>query len=31
MKSDTAASSYLLAPTQEEEVIELRGEDSPEE
>lgn len=32
MKNDTALkSSYLLAPTQEEEVVELCGEESPEE
>lgn len=31
MKNDTALSSYLLAPMQEEEVVELCGEESPEE
>ncbi len=31
MTNDTAQCSYLLAPTQEEEVVELCGEESPEE
>lgn len=31
MKNDTALCSYLLAPTQEEEVVELCSEESPEE
>lgn len=31
MKNDMALRSYLLAPTQEEEVVELCGEESPEE
>lgn len=30
MKNGTALSSYLLAPTQEEEVVELCSEESPE-
>lgn len=31
MKNDMALRSYLLAPTQEEEVVELCGKESPEE
>lgn len=31
MRNDTALSCYLLAPTQEEEVVNFCGEESPEE
>lgn len=31
MRNDTALGSYLLAPTQEEEVVDFCGEESPEE
>lgn len=31
MRNDTALSRYLLVPTQEEEVVDFCGEESPEE
>lgn len=31
MRNDMALSSYLLAPTQEQEVVDFCGEESPEE